>query len=646
MWVSLRMYYWNLFIFILRIDVISLLDILLRMHEADREIEGSAGPVLTVYREGGRDGIERVGTRRLRDEEGTHEQEELRYVFDPWPLLMYVLTESRLSTFPNQQPAVTPSLLRRCYGSVRKLVTLRSRRRDEDVEAALTDGHRSVGGAVIELQAFMPRVPEDVHDAESCSDVNGDGDFDSAACTGAPSTSQRALAAFSVRSNSVPSRLLSDEENARVNRKVDRLMAAIDHRRPIHFAPDAQTGEVAVFAHPYDADEAIDQGTEREQLEQDIGALYESFGKGVRAGKSIRRIRSLSCLRRVDSAGSWVSTDSEASSSNAWERAVAAADTDFALEYGSRCLVQHVFRRWSHSTDTDSRSLLGRYVNRSVSPIPLDFDKPLRVSTPSIYSNGTELDNSSPLFRKSCQRVLQESYTEAPESIFQRETPRNSLLDEWAFVSEPREATSPEADLPETASSTGKVLGVFRDNASSKSSSKKLEKSALPSKALKDVSNLRRPGYLQFNSFAKDAKATANKAGTAAPTAPSKQSGNTTTITKSPPKLDGAARRRNEQAIGHPIDESLYSISAADIVIADIPPNAKKRRQRHFNLALARLEGRALPPSPSPIHRYPDSAALYDVDVSRAGGDRPLPIWWPRPGRIVDPTKGWIERDA
>ena len=101
---------------------------------------------------------------------------------------------------------------------------------------------------------------------------------------------------------------------------------------------------------------------------------------------------------------------------------------------------------------------------------------------------------------------------------------------------------------------------------------------------------------------------------------------------------DGIARRRNEQAIGRPIDTSHYSMSHVRTSLADSTLNVDPVRQAHFDLALARLEGRALPPQPSPIERHPDLAALHDCDIRIEGSYRPLPLRGPRPRRPANPT--------
>ena len=296
---------------------------------------------------------------------------------------------------------------------------------------------------------------------------------------------------------------------------------------------------------------------------------------------------------------------------------------------------------------------------RTVSPIPFDFNKRTRASTPSVHSNGSELDTSSPLFRKTCERIRQETYAEPPESSFQRVSPKFSLLDEWAFVSEPPGKSSPEVRESEVTSNAGRAFGVFEDRRRGETSSKKNGKQAVRSKALKDISNLRRPGYLQFNSFAKVAKSSNDQTGAAVPATASsvgfggatdpesrrayikskwpellEEAGNGRTA--EPTRLDGAARRRNEQAIGRPIDRSHYSLSHVRTSLADSLPNADPVRQAHFDLALARLEGRALPPAPSPIRRHADTATLFDRDVQIEGSHGPLPLRGPRPSRPMN----------
>ena len=513
-----------------------------------------------------------------------------------------------------------------------------------------------MSGAVLETTHLRKKPSLWMQSNDAAPDSDDVESYHTAADTHQRLSDPSGLEALAISSDSSP-RLLSDEENDRMNRKIDKLMAAIDDRRPIHFAPDAETGEVEIFADHYG------QETDRDEyeLQGNIAASPENFGRIIEFRNDIHRVGSPNSLRYAASSDSWASTDSKKSSSNAWERVVAAANIRFAIEHGGLDREDSVIKRPFHSSARETKARQVRRQLRTMSPIPLDFDKRIRASTPSVHSTGTEMDTSSPLFRKSCERIRRETYAEPPESTFQRESLKHSQLDEWAFVLEPRDVPSPDARETKPPNSTGRAFGVFEDGPNGESSSKKTEKPVLRSKVLKDISNLRRPGYLHSNSFAKDANlADAPKSSAVSATASSFGFGGAADpvsrrayikskwpgLLEDPnngsmaerPRLDGAARRRNEQAIGHPIDRSHYSLSHVRTSVADSSLNADPSRQAHFDLALARLEGRALPPPPSPIHRHPDSAALFDWDIQTEGSHRPLPLRGPRPSRPGNST--------
>ena len=518
-----------------------------------------------------------------------------------------------------------------------------------DEEAVETDGRASmvVMPARFEGESSQGNRRGNANrDADEINDLHAAPDEDNQ-----PSLSH-SLSRLAIASESTP-RLLSDEENDQMNAKIDKLIAAISDRRQIHFAPVAETGEVDIFADRDIGDELVGRG--EYDVERDIANSPQNFGRILRSGNGIRRIKSSSPLLYASSTSSWTSTTDSKSSSNAWERAVVAADIRFAIEHMDEGQELIVVREPFSSEEMEIRIPFPRRLVHNVSPVPLDYNKPVRSSTPSIHSNGTELDTSSPLFRKSCERVRRETYAIPPESTFERgHSEESRLIDEWAFVPEPPD--DPPGEVTELKALTGKerAFGVFDDTTNGDPSLSVVEKPNVSSKALKDISNLRRPGYLQFNSFAKDKNSTTNPQNTVVPItassagfegAPDPDSRRAyikkkwprllqdpgRDSTSDPPKLDGVARRRNEQAIGHPIDTSHYSLSHARTSMADSSQNIGPARQAHFDLALARLEGRALPPSRSPIQRHPDSAALYDLDILVEGGHRPLSLRDPRP---------------
>ena len=514
-----------------------------------------------------------------------------------------------------------------------------------DEEAVRTDGRASIAVLPVHFEGESYR-------GNQRRNANHDMDEVESTLTTLDKDSQplnHSLSRLAMASESPP-RLLSDQENDRMNAKIDKLIAAISEHRPIYFAPDTETGEIDIFADREIEVEAV--GEDEDDIERDIANTPDNFGRILRPGNGIRRIKSLSSLLSASSTGSWTSTTDSKSSSNAWERAVAAANIRFAMENKNMEEEAVVTREPFDSEEMETRIPFQRRLVHNVWPVPLDYNKPVRSSTPSVHSNGSELDTSSPLFRKSCERVRRDTYAVPPESTFERGySPESRLDDEWAFVSEPPESLSKESTESKALAGKGRAFGVF-DDAEIGASSRAVEKPDIPSKALKDISNLRRPGYLQFNSFAKEAESTKNPRDTVVPITMSSagfegasdpdsrrayikkkwpgllQDDNST---PEPPELDGVARRRNEQAIGQSIDTSHYSLSHVRTSMADSSLNIAPARQAHFDLALARLEGRALPPSRSPIQRYPDSAALFDRDILVEGSDRPLPLRGPRP---------------
>ena len=616
------------------------------MPRASDKVETPVLSLLPIYRTDVAEMVERAGT-WLRQDEAVLMRDELRYVTFLYSFCdLHFLLLIWISTPSHQKTGICSAFLRRCYGSVRKLFGSHRASSHPDVEAAVTGKMDPVEGTVLEPTGLERQISRRTQSKDKSRGVHEVKSHHTAADPDQHSTCD-GLAVLTIGSDS-SSKFLSDEENERMNRNIDKLIAAIDDRRPIHFAPDAETGEVEVFA-----DHEVTDQDQEDELERQIAASPGNFGPIIRFDNGVHRIRSLYSLRYAGSTDSWASTDSEKSSSNAWKRAVAAANIRFALAQGTE-EVDTVVRQ----PIRDPR--MARPLLRDVSPIPLDFNKSLRMSTPSVFSYGSEQDTSSPLFEKSCERIYRETYAQPPKSTFQREYLKDSQVDDRAFISEPH-LPSPEAREAKAPSSTGRAFGVFQDRTSGGTLFKETGKLPVRSKALKDISNLRRPGYLQFNSFAKEAKATDGRPSTAVPTAAPPTGFEGASDPKSgrayiksqwselledrrnssmakPPEIDGAARRRNEQAIGSPIDRSLYSLPESKAPVADSPLDVDSIRQAHFDLALARLEGRALPPPPSSILRHPDWAALFDRDVHMEGGHRPLPLRGPAPSKPANPA--------
>ena len=378
------------------------------------------------------------------------------------------------------------------------------------------------------------------------------------------------------------SRVLTEAENQAINEKIDRLIAMIQAGRPLRFSPDPDTGNIDISA-AYDKS-ASDDG--RSNVEADIAASPENFGNVIRTSAGRRRILSPTSI---------LSDSTEASkiirnfSSSEWEGALTPIQNRAAFDDIPKDQIPPpVLKRGTGDvrgiTKRDSKYVT--YWDRNdvkvapIAPIPLNFNRPLPISTPSIHSAGSDLDCISPLFDKSFEGFIRETSRDLRRSENTSQVSSSSgtrdRISDWL------ERVEPPSIAEERTDATGKrqAFKVFQDKLLNRDT-----KPLTASKALKDVSNLRRPGYLQHNSFAQ-------------------------TSHKNP----------------SPQKSTLQD------------PN----RTAHFDLALARLEDRAPPQQHSPIKRYADHTGVYDADVlvesRRLRPRQPVPV------RLLPLRLGTVQR--
>ncbi|MCJ1485997.1 hypothetical protein MMC06_006173 [Schaereria dolodes] len=136
----------------------------------------------------------------------------------------------------------------------------------------------------------------------------------------------------------------------------------------------------------------------------------------------------------------------------------------------------------------------------TISPIPFDLKKTRNgLTTPSIYSNWSEQDCSSPLFQRASHLIVERS---KPEAMFAR--PSDPVL---AWLNENTHMT-PCASEARLERSEKKDIEVWEDISNGVSSPGTVsEYNPVASNILKDITNLHRPGYLQRNSFFQESKA-------------------------------------------------------------------------------------------------------------------------------------------
>jgi hypothetical protein len=459
-----------------------------------------------------------------------------------------------------------------------------------------------------------------------------------------------------------PDRLLSDADNEVLNDKIDRLIAAIQDGRQLRFSPDPETGNVNISA-AYTNEELDDES----DLEALIAASPENFGTIIKLGDRLRRIRSINSILSIGSSSSQVRSKN---SSDAWERTIAAANVRYALEQSSLfqnpTVVRNPLRARAHGVDGNSGRYLafmenGRRKVQTISPIPLDFSKRPRPTTPSIHSGESELDCSSPLLEKSRKATLKGTATTTLGTRTQVELSDNQSLRQSVSSWLQGVETPPSGEERTHSNGRERAFGVYEDDEREVPAVRK-DPQPLPTlQALKDISNLRRPGYLQKNSFANDkalAASSVRPIQLGSPFQPfggaSDQDSRRSFIERKWPALLASKQHSGKQdsiQTGAPSDEEHSiainepqgfrhpedSISPTQPAIDKVP-----ERAAHFDLALARLEGRMPPPPSSPIRRYATMEDMYGPDVQLEM--RRMRRHDPRPKvshRIGDMLKNW-----
>lgn len=297
-----------------------------------------------------------------------------------------------------------------------------------------------------------------------------------------------------------------------------------------------------------------------------------------------------------------------------------------------------------------------------VSPIPINYGlaRSGRRSTPSIYSNGSELDCSSPLFLKSCEaavrsrRDLGQLCGDLPVPNARRKISSSSGLSsdarimawldgidveeelkarsETAFPTKvhhgPREAnltevkTTSEELTVSALQSSRRALNVLRDE-----STRGSLKDPLPSgratpnlEALKDISNLQRPGYLTKNSFARPE--TISKKRATAPRHIRPVCATLVKTTHTPSPHNTPPRTVQRAACISPHRLNLLRKQAQTTALFSFEPRIPRRN--HSEYALAILENHVL--SPRILSRSPPPPPPPAVLHSHSRSKQPAPL--------------------
>ncbi|KAL9011837.1 MAG: hypothetical protein Q9173_003353 [Seirophora scorigena] len=287
---------------------------------------------------------------------------------------------------------------------------------------------------------------------------------------------------------------------------------------------------------------------------------------------------------------------------------------------------------------------------RIISPIPLDYQRPRGLATPSIDSSESGSDISSPsgqvLIRQAMKerrpansartgrsaRATADGHPWFPElaptgprplakrpnrTIKVQDDPveqqdKTSKVGRW--LHHVKEALAPAKKSP--TRETGHAIGVFQEDPSSHGVNQAAMPIARTRDALRDRSNVRQIGYpLLHNSFAQEMYM--------------QQQAKAKTGTR-------VQLRRQPAARLHSRSPERDALRVTDSVSSGEPEQGRQELHPRVNHALARLEGRVGPPSSSPIRRYRDDTDTYNEDVEvelgRLRMDTPQPLTTYQPG--------------
>lgn len=272
-----------------------------------------------------------------------------------------------------------------------------------------------------------------------------------------------------------------------------------------------------------------------------------------------------------------------------------------------------------------------------VDPVPFDIRKKARCNpgTPVVSSHGSILDTSSPSFVKTCKGLVKQSYLDIAPALVPAASAPVPVVDE--------KGKGVESNLPDVWSDPGNPgspgnpedLSVWEDiedddEVNDDGNQDSVLKSIVPNyKALRDTTNLRRPGYLKYNAFYQDAMANTENADTA-------DAGGPSSATQHEPALrishDWATTSRTtfitaRESPGQASNFVEAFAALEGVVISDspdpqgslslTPPPLGIHRTVQLKNTLAVLEGRISRPAntPSPLPRVVRPANLYNENV-------------------------------
>lgn len=203
-----------------------------------------------------------------------------------------------------------------------------------------------------------------------------------------------------------------------------------------------------------------------------------------------------------------------------WEAAIKQADCQSESEPSVKTTIR---RQPCRQTNSASQSILTEQKHESLegvcnAPIPLDYNKPQAPRTPSVHTQGSVLDCTSPSFPKSVnaklRSVLRSKETNAlttsnlrkASELSDHDSQNNGHIEKWLESTESVEYTKEVGLLDEIGKEDSEKASfpVWLQNEEAGVTSGAFGPQLSSQLALRDMTSLRQPRYLEKNSFFRD----------------------------------------------------------------------------------------------------------------------------------------------
>lgn len=303
------------------------------------------------------------------------------------------------------------------------------------------------------------------------------------------------------------------------NAKVDRLVAILLAGRQIVLTPNEASGDIdvsVVLPNLGSGGGSVELEAAIARAPQNFGTIVKSWDEMARSATSEQRDIDSFALSAAARHQFLKEAVEEAQELGRWpdymsvfgeDAGAGAAVTPLGVDPGTlqtdRAKIRRALRLQEQALEIPRGRRLATLGEegveiRTISPIPLDYDRlPPEFTPPASSDDGA----SSPLIRLSYSSMVRYADSWATESQSEHDGEEDpavvARVHDWLEKVEP----PPQVKSPILLKGSSKKIRVFKDAGTDRPRPQRTGNTP-SAKMLKDISNLRRPGYLQHNSFA------------------------------------------------------------------------------------------------------------------------------------------------